>query len=436
MSRFSSGRRKFLQSTAGLAASGMLLPDWLADLSYGMKLRYRAKADRLRLGSIGVGGQGTGIMHSARRFADQVAVCDVDRGHAERAKEGTEAEIYSDYRKLLDRDDIDVVTIGTPDHWHTKICIAALKAGKDVYCEKPLTLTIHEGQQIANAVKETGRVLQVGTQQRNDVGLFGRAVATIRAGQLGKLKKVIVSLPLSTDEGGPFPKQEVPEGLDWEMWLGQAPLADYCPERCHFQFRWWYEYSGGIATDWGAHHMDIAQWGMDVQESGPQTIDSTATKMPQIPGGYNTPKQMRCTYQYPGDIEVQMTTGGEGVLFEGEDGRLYVNRGRITGKPIEEQDADQGLRDKVQKVLAEEVYRGRKVGDHMADFFNSVADRSKPMSDVVSQYRSVSACHLANISARLGRKLTWDAAAEQFVGDDEANGMLSRPQRSPYEIEG
>lgn len=453
MSRFP--RRAFLQSTAGLAASDVFLPDWLGDLSYGMKLAYQeGSSDRRRLGSIGVGGQGTGIMYSARRFADQIAVCDVDKSHAERgarlgrrrrrgeaqgeepADDGRRAEIYSDYRKLLERNDIDVVTIGTPDHWHTRICIEALRAGKDVYCEKPLTLTVAEGQQLVKVVQETGRVLQVGTQQRSQVDLFGRAIATIRAGQLGKLKKITVSLPLSTDEGGPFEKQPVPEGLDWDFWLGQAPLADYCPQRCHFQFRWWYEYSGGIATDWGAHHMDIAQWGMNLSESGPTTIDSTATKMPNIPGGYNTPKQMRCTYMYPGDVEVFMTTetGDEGVLFEGENGRMYVNRGRITGKPIEEQDNDQALRDKVQKILAEEVYRGRKVGDHMADFFNAVADRSKPMSDVVSQHRSVSACHLANISARLQRKLTWDAAKEQFVGDDEANGMLSRAQRSPYEI--
>lgn len=197
-------------------------------------------------------------MYAARRFADQIAVCDVDREHAERAArlgrrrrrgegeeepadDGRRAEICSDYRKLLERNDID--------HWYTKICIEALKAGKDFYCEKPLTLTIREGQQLLKAVQDIGRVLQVGTQHRNQVELFGRAVATIRAGQLGKLKKITVGLPLSTLEGGPFPKQPVPEGLDWETWFGQKPLADYCPERCHFRFRWWYEYSGGIATD-------------------------------------------------------------------------------------------------------------------------------------------------------------------------------------------
>ncbi len=192
-----------------------------------------------------------------------MAVCDVDRFHADEARDINfkKAEIYDDYRKLLDRKDIEAVTIGTPDHWHTAIALAALDAGKHVYCEKPLTLTIDEGKQLVAAVKRTGKTFQVGTQQRGDQWqLFGRAVATVRSGQLGKIKKVTVHLPSSTIAGGPFASEPVPDGLNWDFWQGQAPPVDYVPERCHHNFRWWYDYSGGIMTDWGAHHIDIAQW--------------------------------------------------------------------------------------------------------------------------------------------------------------------------------
>jgi predicted dehydrogenase len=423
-----------VQASAGLTA--------LAANPYWITSRARAdesKNERPLIGSIGLGGQGSGIARRASSYGDVVAVCDVQRQHAERAKEKNfqKAEVYEDYRKLLERKDIEAVTIGTPDHWHTAVALAALDAGKHVYCEKPLTLTIDEGKQLVAAVKKSGKVMQVGTQQRGDQPkLFGRAVATVRSGQLGKIKKVTVMLPLSTEEGGPFAKQPVPEGLNWEFWLGQAPLADYCPERSHFRFRWWYEYSGGIATDWGAHHMDVAQWALDVENSGPMTIDGTATKLPEIPGGFNTPKLVTVDYQYPGDVHVQMLAqppGDEGVLFEGEKGRMFVNRGRITGKPIEEQDADARLKDQITAAV-EKLYKGNtaKMGDHMGNFFEAWKFGKWPISDVESQHRSVSACHLGNISIRLRRKLTWDAAKEEFVGDSEANSMLKRAQRAPY----
>ena len=430
-------RRQFLQTAGGSAVAGAMLPAFLGDLAYGFQAETKSKTDRPRLGAIGVGGQGTGIMNQARQFADLIAVADVDSSHAERAIQNTKAEALTDYRKLLDRQDIDVVTIGTPDHWHSKICIDALQAGKDVYCEKPLTLTIREGQQIIEVVKETGKVLQVGTQQRSsgfkEGFVFLRAAATVRSGQLGKITKVTVSLPLSTGVGGPFEKKEVPKNLDWNMWLGQAPAVDYCPERAHFNFRWWYEYSGGIVTDWGAHHMDIAQWGLGMDQSGPLTIDGSKTKLPEIPGGYNTPKEPIIDYTYAGDIQLQIVAGDEFVIFEGEQGRIKVNRGRVTGKPIEDQDADKGLQDKINAVMAE-LYPNGKPGNHMGNFFECVKSRKQPISDAVSQHRSVSACHLGNIAVRLQRELVWDPVKEEFTGDDEANAMISRPQREGFEI--
>ncbi len=386
-------RRQFVRTTAGVAA--------LPSTHYWATAREatpESKNERPLVGAIGLGGQGTGDARRAAEFGDVVAVCDVHRPHAERAKEKhfNKADVYEDYRKLLDRKEIEAVTIGTPDHWHTEIALAALEAGKHVYCEKPLTLTIDEGKQLVAAVKKTGRVMQVGTQQRGDqFELFGRAVATVRSGQLGKIKKVTVQLPLSTAEGGPFNPQPLPEGLNWDFWLGQAPKVDYCPERCHALFRWWYEYSGGICTDWGAHHMDVAHWALDVENSGPLSIDGTKTQLPNVPGGYNTPKLVTVDFLYPGDVHVQLIAqppGDEGVLFEGEHGRMFVNRGRITGKPIEEQDADATLKDKTMASV-KDLFKGNtaKMGDHMGNFFEAWKYGKWPISDVASQHRSVSA---------------------------------------------
>src|SRR5258708_17312970 len=263
MSLSRSNRREFLKTTAGMGVAGTAIPYW-----YTSSSRADEPKKEFVLGEIGVGGQGTGIAHGARRFGEIVAVCDVDRQHAERAREmfGGKAEIHEDYRKLLDRKDIQAVTIGTPDHWHVPIALAALRAGKDVYCEKPLTLTVSEGKLLVKAVAETGRVFQVGTQQRSDPR-FRQACELVRNGRVGELRKVTLSLPRSTIVCGPFPSVPVPTGMNWDFWQGQAPAHEFCVERCHHDFRWWYEYSGGIMTDWVAHHMDIAHWRLGVDES-------------------------------------------------------------------------------------------------------------------------------------------------------------------------
>jgi predicted dehydrogenase len=247
------------------------------------------------------------------------------------------------------------------------------------------------------------------------------------------MKRVTVHLPLSTSEGGPFEAKPVPDGLNWDYWLGQAPKVDYCPERCHYQFRWWYEYSGGVMTDWGAHHMDVAYWALDLENSGPLTIDGTRTKLPNIANGYNTPKHPIVQYTLPGDVVLDVVADYEGVMFEGESGTIFVNRGRITGKPIEQQNADNGLKEKTMAAVTE-LFKGNtaKMGDHMGNFFEAFKLGKHPISDVAGQHRAVSACHLGNISIRLARKLTWDAAKEDFVGDSEASAMLKREPREPY----
>ena len=434
MSRANWNLREFV-AAAGAAAVAVT-PYWFTSRSRAAE----AANDKPIFGAIGLGGQGTHDANRARGNGGQcVAVCDVQRQHAERFKEqsGGKADIYDDFRKLLERKDVEFVTIGTPDHWHTPIAIAALEAGKHVYCEKPLTLTVDEGKQLVAAVKKSGKTFQVGTQQRGDqYNLFGRAAATIRMGQLGKLQRVQVQLPLSTAEGGPFPTKPVPDGLDWDRWLGQAPMAEYCPERCHFNFRWWYEYSGGIMTDWGAHHMDVAHWALDMERSGPLKVDGTETKLPTAAGGFNTPKHPIVHYLYPNDIKLDVVAGDEGVLFEGEKGRMFVNRGRLTGKPIEEQDADPKLKESVMAEVTK-LFKGNtaKMGDHMGNFFEAFKHSLPTISDVEGQHRTSTACHVGNISIRLQRALQWDAVKEEFVGDAEANSMLKREQRSPYQFQ-
>ncbi|HEX4146216.1 MAG TPA: Gfo/Idh/MocA family oxidoreductase [Pirellulales bacterium] len=446
MSRTSLNRRQFVQTTAGLAAAANL-PFWFSERASADE----SKNDRPIMGCIGFGagytsevkGLGRGA-HIAKRAqdngADIVALCDVFRAPMEKAKAEhfQKADMYEDYRKLLERKDIEAVTIGTPDHWHTAIALAALDAGKHVYCEKPLTLTIDEGKQLVAAVKRTGKTFQVGTQQRGDqYQLFGRAVATARSGQLGKIKKITVHLPDHHLAPGPFPTAPVPSGLNWDFWQGQAPAVDYVPERCHYTFRWFWEYSGGLLTDWGAHHLDIAQWTLNTEHTGPRMIDGTQSKLPNVPGGYTTPGNPLVTYQYPDDVIVQVITDQEreGVLIEGEKGRIKVDRDKVVGKPIEEQDADPALKEKTMNDV-KALFRGNltKLGDHMGNFFEGFKHNLPVISDVESQHRSVTVCHLGNISLRLGRKLTWDAEKQEFVGDNEANSMLKREQRAPYKI--
>jgi predicted dehydrogenase len=400
------------------------------------------------VGSIGVGGRGSGIGHEAGGRGRMLACADVDRSHAERfaSKYQGPCEIYTDYRQVLDRKDIDVVTIGTPDHWHSKIAIEALKAGKDVYCEKPLTLTIGEGQLICKVVKDTGRVFQVGTQQRSDLR-FLQAIAIARSGRLGKTLKATCSIG-GAPSGGPFATAEPPAGLDWDFWLGQCPVVPYTRERCHGNFRWWLEYSGGKLTDWGAHHVDIAHWGLGHEATGPLEIEGEGTfpNVPddfdpvkffagekQIPNGYNTATQFHIDLRFADGSLIHVQHGPDnGIWFEGENGKIFVNRGRITGQPVEAlTDADkESLNEEIKKL-----YKGRERTGHMQNFFDCVKDRGEPVSDVFSHHRELSSCHLCNLAMLLKRKLRWDPEKEDFVGDEQASALVRRPQRDPYKIE-
>ncbi|MFO0871364.1 MAG: Gfo/Idh/MocA family oxidoreductase [Pirellulales bacterium] len=443
MKRALQNRREFVQSSAALAAAGAAVPyfAWTQP-----SFANQAKSDRPVIGCIGVGSMGTGDAHQHNQFGDIVAVCDVDANHAERARQDKnigkgKAEAYGDYRKVLERKDIEVVSIVTPDHWHVKIAIEALQAGKHVFCQKPLTLTLEENQLIRNACrKHADRIFFIGTQQRSDKDRFLRAVNMVQKGLLGDIQKITVGIN-GGDVGGPFKKEAPPSNLNWDMWLGQAPKVDYIKERCHYQFRWWYEYSGGKFTDWGAHHVDIATWaiGADQDGLGPTSIDGTDAKHP-VPykdgyptkdDAYNTAHDYAVKCTFPTGVEMIVTSRGDnGILFEGTKGRLFVNRGKITGTPIDEQwDKDKFTGDDLVRL-----YKGKPFEGHKQNFFRCIREGGQPVSDVYTHVQAMATCHLSAIAARLNRVIKWDPKAEKIVGDEQAAGLFARQARAGFEI--
>jgi myo-inositol 2-dehydrogenase / D-chiro-inositol 1-dehydrogenase len=397
----------------------------------------RHTVERPGIGAIGLRYQGSVITRQALAHGDLVAVCDVDRNVREQARAsfGSMARLFEDYRELLARKDVDVVLIATPDHWHTPMLLDACRAGKDVYCEKPLTLTIDEGKLIRRVVEETGRVVQVGSWQRSD-HRFRLAVELVRQGRIGALQRVDIVLG-KNETGGPFQPATPPPYLNWDLWQGQTPNVPFLYERCHYTFRWWYEYSGGQMTDWGAHHIDIAEWAIDSQ---PVAIDGRAT-FPSVTDGYNVASDFHVSYRYANGVEMTVSdTGRNGILFTGSEGRLFVNRGTIEGVPVERLAADPLPRERWTLYPHDDLERPPRMGkldaiiSHMANFSDCIDSRRPPISDVASQHQSATACHLGNISMRLGRPLQWDAGREEFVGDAEANRWLRREQRSGYEF--
>jgi predicted dehydrogenase len=427
--------------------------------------------DRPLLGCIGTGDRWKAVGPNALKFADCVAVCDVDRSHVEEAQgivnkaQGRTPEAHEDYRRVLDRKDIDVVTVVTPDHWHTKIAIEAMQAGKDVYCEKPLTLTIEEGKQICQVAQQTGRVFQVGTQQRSEMDQefpdgttapkFLMAVALVRAGRIGEVRKVTCVIG-GAPTSGPIPVVDPPSHLNWNLWLGQTPLVAYRfkeggrwgNSRCHYEFRWWYEYSGGKLTDWGAHHVDIAQWALaqNGDGQGPTLIEPLMVKhpvtlergLPTDDSQYNCATEFTIKCAFPGGIEMLIRENapdlnyGNGIIFEGTKGELRVSRGKLEGPAVD------ALKDNpLPADVLTELSKDHTVGGpnaHMRNFFECVASRKEPISDVFTHHRALTTCHLANIAIRLGRALKWDPQAEQVLGDDEASAWQHREQRKGFEI--
>jgi predicted dehydrogenase len=444
------GRRDFLKTTAMLGAGAATLEFWEGSPACAAE----SPNEKLNVAAIGVGDRGSDIGHAAGQLGNMVACCDVDQDYARRfaAKYDGRCAIYGDYRKLLERKDIDVVTIGTPDHWHAAIAIAALETGRDVYCEKPLTLTIAEGKLICRAVRKTGRVFQVGTQQRSDKK-FLTAVALARSGRLGSVLTATCCLGKGAT-GGPFETSNPRASLDWDFWLGQAPKVDFTKERCRYTFRNWLEYSGGVLTDWGAHHVDIAQWGLGQEHSGPSEIEGAGqySNLPEnfdpvaffageqkLANGYNVVTGFKVNLAFATGarmiVQSELLPDGQrpdsGVLFSGDKGEIFVSRSHLRGALIDE------LTETDQRWLDGEVdklNKGMPQHGHMANFFECVKARKEPVSDVWSHHRAVSSCHLSNLAMLLKRKLRWDPEREAFLDDPQANALLDRPRRKGYEL--
>ena len=439
-------RRSFLRKCSATAAATSL-PLWFVERELARAAEPAAKIvspnDRPRIALIGCGGQGSGDARNALRFGDVVAVCDVDQSHIDRAvakftADGKAPDTFRDFRKLLERKEIDCIINGTPDHWHSLINIAAARAKKDIYSEKPLTLTIDEGKHVVKAVRDNQVVLQTGTQQRSSQR-FRMACELVRNGRIGKLKEVNVWLPAGLRQG-PFASTPVPPELDWDFWQGQAPAVDYVKERCHVWFRYWYEYSGGTMTDWGAHHMDIGYWAIGLP--APTQIASKALTQP-IPGGYTTISDYEVKFTYPNGVVFNVRSTPDdspfgatinkdgqrnGIRFEGTDGWIWVNRGEIKA-------SDRELLTKPLEEDAEHLYLSN---DHMGNFIECMNTRKDPICNVETGHRSATVCHLGAISLRTGGKnLQWDPEKETFTGEHaaEANTYIAREMRKPYDYD-
>jgi myo-inositol 2-dehydrogenase/D-chiro-inositol 1-dehydrogenase len=432
-------RRQFLKHVAALGPTSLLLPH-VANSAPDESV-IKSPNQRWRIGAIGMRYQGSVITRQALAFGDVTAISDVDRHVLEQARASfnSGASIHEDYRDLIARNDVDVVLIGSPDHWHARMLIDACRAGKDVYVEKPLTLTIDEGKQIRQVVKETGRIVQVGTWQRHDQR-FRLAAEMVQAGRLGKITKVTIVLG-KNETGGPFEVTPIPKQLNWDKWLGQSPKTAYIPERSHYTFRYWYEYAGGEMTDTGAHHLDIAMWACGLDETGPLEITGKGS-FAQLENGFNVPRNFEARMQFANGVTFEiLDQGRSGILFEGEAGRIFVNRGSISGTPVDSLKIHPLPRESYQLYPSDNLQRPERAGkldsisNHMGNFYDCVQSRKKPISSVTDQHRVASACHLGNLAVRLGRTLKWNPETEQFINDPEANQFLRREQRAGYEVQ-
>ncbi|MCK4874099.1 MAG: Gfo/Idh/MocA family oxidoreductase [Phycisphaerales bacterium] len=435
-----SGRRRLTRRTfirhAGVAA--IASPQIIPSLALGAAGMYRpAPSNRITMGLIGCGGMGQGNLRSFLRQGDVqvLAVCDPDTQRRESAKRAVDeyyadqttagtyhgCAAYNDFRDLLARDDIDTIIQATPDHWHALVVIAAARAGKDIYGEKPLSLTISQGRAMSDAVARYGRVFQTGSQQRSD-SRFRFACELVRNGRIGTVRRVTCGLP-TTPTTGNHPPQPVPDGFDYDLWLGPAPWAPFNEYRTHWNFRWILDYSGGQVTDWGAHHIDIAHWGLGLTDTGPVHVEGVG-EFP-IDGLYDAATNYRFTCTYATGVQITVTNDFEnGVKWEGDDGWVFVNRGRIDAEP-------KSLLSDV--IGPNEIQLPRSKGHHR-DFLECVRSRREPIAPIEHAHRTITVSHLGNIAMQIGRAVRWNPQTEMFVDDPQAERMADRAMREPWRL--
>ncbi len=436
------GRRQFLKRTTGMALGASVFPYIVPGSALGLNGAV-APSNRITVGCIGVGGMGTsnlsGFLDDAR--AQVVAVCDVDGTHRARArnmingKYGNEdCATYGDFRELIARADIDALSLALPDHWHSIPAVMGLRAGKDIYGEKPLAYNIAEGRAIVDAVDRYGAIWQTGSWQRSQER-FRFACELVRNGRIGRVKRVKVGLPTTNsihDNGGTAPCAP-PEDFNYEMWLGPAPEAPYCPNRCHWNFRWISDYAGGQLTDWAGHHCDIAQWGMGTELTAPVEIKGRGAWPDAEDGLFDTVERYRFDCNYPKGVSPVSPDGFKlvvsamytmGVRFEGEDGWIFVTRGEIDAHPKSLLTSEIGANEV-------HLYESR---NHIGNFLDSVGTRKETIAPARIAHRSIMVGHLGLIAMKLERKVQWDPVRERFVNDPEADRMLSRNMRGSWHL--
>ncbi len=418
-------RRSFLSHTTAASAGAMaftIVPSRV----FGEDGQ-PAPSDTIVLGSIGVGGRGSAFL----RPGVTAAICDVDENHLKRAAErvGGSPGLYKDYRDLLDRKDLDAVTIGTPDHWHGLMAVHACEAGKDVYVEKPACKTIEEGRAMVNAAKRYSRVVQVGSQGRSTNAAY-LANRFIQNGKLGKISKV-ACWHYENPVGDWTPDSDPPPNLDWDLWLGPARWMPYNPKKVHFNFRWLLDFGGGQIRDRGAHVMSVAFWCMNADTTGPVSIEATGEAPRE--GIWNCPTAMEIEYTFKNpDWTMTWSQPGEKLMGAGFGAKYWGDKDTliVTGG-----DGGCGTEEKAMKY--EPPADGAKVfksPGHFQNWLDCIKSREKPIMHIEAGHRVAALCILGNISYILGRKLEWDPVSETVKNDEEANRLLSRPGRGPWHL--
>jgi len=452
-----STRRHHLRTLAAFASAGHLLPS---------RLRAQdrpAPSERINMAVIGTGSQGTQDMRAFLQDerVQVVAVCDVekqssrynqafksdfgreparlivDKHYAEvsgtKSGTGSSCRAYEDFREVLARDDIDAVLIATPDHWHVPMSILAARAGKHIYCEKPVSLTVREGRKLCDEVAKAGVRFQVGSQQRSDIR-FRMACEFVRNGRLGKIRHVTIGLASRNRDNNKHAHltaaTPVPDGLNYDLWLGPCPAdLPFCPARLHSNWRWLWAHGGGNVTDFGAHHLDILQWALGMDGSGPVEISDPKAEWPAKDGFYQTPEFFSFRVRYENGVTVTVTDADQnppGLVFEGEDGKtLSVGRGKITSTPTEL------LRERIREDETH-LYESK---NHTSNLIDCILEKRETICPPEVGHRSATIAHLGNISLRLGRAVRWDPKTESIPGDDtEATALLGRSAREPWNV--
>ena len=428
MRRYALSRRGFVKKATGFSAGIITAPYILKSCTPPSK--------QITLGMIGTGGHGMDWnLPPFLQMADVrvLAVCDVDKSRVMEAKrvvdehyQNSDCSIYDDFRDLLSREDIDAVMISTPDHWHVPISVLAAQAGKDVICEKP-TLTIQEGRILCDVIKKNNTVYQTSIEDRA-VYQYHRMAELVRNGYIGALQKIIIRVPdadVLKMKPASTETQAIPEGFNYDMWLGPAPEAPYSPGRCHWNFRWISDYSGGMLTDWGAHFVDTAQWANNTDKSGPMCVEG---KGEFLNGDiYDTANRFNLMYNYKNGVSMQVSSGGTSIGFQGSEGWLQCLgwRGELAASSKAILEVELGSAD-IRLYTAESEHR---------NFIDCVKSRKDTFVPVEVGHRTATALHMGNIAMKLGRRLNWDPEKEEFVSDDEANNLRSRVSRDPWKIE-